>query len=108
MFYRQAKAETFMNEARPELKAAEPPTKRAKVESDVGTDSEIEAFTEAPSNDDAEFQMYRVRKGGAWLVIPQNVEEVVLEAFSKRMEAAGWKSLSQAARCEKFSAGSSD
>ena len=51
------------------------------------------------------YRMSSCRNGTAWLIIPQDVQQVVLELLHPALEKAGWSCSSQGERCDVFSLG---
>mmetsp|Transcript_81630 Transcript_81630/g.141895 ORF Transcript_81630/g.141895 Transcript_81630/m.141895 type:complete len:263 (+) Transcript_81630:20-808(+) len=69
--------------------AGPPARKRAKAEPEESTDSEVAGIT-ATLKPDEEFRLISARCGKAWVIIPRDVDCVVLDKFSSRVEASGW------------------
>jgi len=86
------------------------PNKRARTDSktdskivlDASIDAEVEGMNPISESD----KCYALRPcRGGWVVLPEDVAQVVLDSFSSRIIASGWVCSEKADKCWAFNAG---
>lgn len=85
---------------------AEPPKKKARTASKTVLDPDIDAEVEGMSSISDTDNGYVLRScSGGWVVLPEDVDVVVLEGFSPRIVASGWACGEKTERRWTFNAG---